>query len=119
MDFALQPRGFSYLPRRSGSITELAFFGKAAILIPYPYAGAHQLRMPLAKKKRGGAGFEEKELEGPKLAELILKLMIQLMSAQLEKRVADFAHPEASDRLAELVLNPDFVIGFEKNGLNP
>ena len=121
MDFAYSLADLVICRAGAGSITELAFFGKAAILIPYPYAGAHQLENAGSlKKKEAALVIEEKELEGPKLAELILKLMNSADErAQLEKRVADFAHPEASDRLAELVLNPDFAIGFEKNGLNP
>ena len=107
MDFAYSLADLVICRAGAGSITELAFFGKAAILIPYPYAGAHQLENAgILKKKEAALVIEEKELEGPKLAELILKLMNSADErAQLEKRIADFANPQATDRLAELVLN--------------
>ncbi len=106
MDFAYSLADLVICRAGAGSITELAFFGKAAILIPYPYAGAHQLENAgILKKKEAAYVIEERELAGSKLAELILKLMDSADErAQLEKRVADFMNPKATDRLAELVL---------------
>ena len=106
MDFAYSLADLVICRAGAGSITELAFFRKAAILIPYPYAGAHQLENAgILKKKEAAYVIEERELAGSKLAELILKLMDSADErAQLEKRVADFMNPKATDRLAELVL---------------
>lgn len=107
MDFAYSLADLVICRAGAGSITELAFFRKAAILIPYPYAGAHQLENAgILKKKEAACVIEERELAGPKLAELVLRLMNSAPErAQLEKRIADFMNPQAADRLAELVLN--------------
>src|SRR3989338_6157077 len=55
MDFAYSLADLVVCRAGAGSITELAFFGKAAILIPYPYAGAHQLENAGILKKKEAA----------------------------------------------------------------
>ena len=107
MDFAYSLADLVICRAGAGSITELAFFRKAAILIPYPYAGSHQLENANAlKMKEAAVCLEEKELGGFRLAEFILRLMDSAGArAELEKRVAEFVNPEAGERLAELALS--------------
>ena len=107
MDFAYSLADLVICRSGAGSITELAFFRKAAILIPYPYAGSHQLENANAlKMKEAAVCVEEKELGGFKLVEFILRLMDSAGErAELEKRIAEFVNPEAGERLAELAFS--------------
>lgn len=92
----------------AGTLSELAYFKKAAILIPYPYARSHQLENALALKKENAAVvIEEKELEGGDvLSGGILRLMYSPDERRdLENNIQKFAHPDAADRLAELALS--------------
>jgi UDP-N-acetylglucosamine--N-acetylmuramyl-(pentapeptide) pyrophosphoryl-undecaprenol N-acetylglucosamine transferase len=59
---------------RAGALTatELAFFGKAALLIPYPYAGRHQYSNAQMLEQLGGAKILDEEVaSGERLAEEI------------------------------------------------
>src|SRR3989338_3662696 len=92
MDFAYSLADLVICRAGAGSITELAFFRKAAIIIPSPYAGSHQLENANAlKMKEAAVRLEEKELGGFKLAEFILRRMDSAGErAKLEKRIAEF-----------------------------
>ncbi|NIM09849.1 MAG: UDP-N-acetylglucosamine--N-acetylmuramyl-(pentapeptide) pyrophosphoryl-undecaprenol N-acetylglucosamine transferase, partial [Planctomycetales bacterium] len=59
------------------TIAEITAIGKAAILIPYPYAThAHQLQNALLLGEAGAAVvIEEKDLRGPELADKIIELL--------------------------------------------
>lgn len=90
----------------AGTIAELAYFRKPAIIIPYPYARGHQLQNAAALEKEGAAVvIEERELSGYLLKEKILLLMHSAsMRDGLKNNIQKFANPDAADRLAELVL---------------
>lgn len=107
IDFAYSLADLVICRAGAASITELAFFRKAAILIPYPYAGSHQLENASAlKMKEAAVCLEEKECGGFKLAELILRLMDSSVErVALEKRVAEFVNPNAGEKLAELAVS--------------
>lgn len=91
----------------AGTLSELAYFKKAAVLIPYPYARGHQLENALVfKSKNAAAVIQEKELSGAGLCEQILRLMRSADERKaLEDNIQKFAHPDAADKLAELALS--------------
>lgn len=91
----------------AGTLSELAYFKKAAIVIPYPYARGHQLENALQlKKENAGVVIEEKGLSGPGLSEQILRLMHSDDERKgLEDNIQKFAHPGAAGKLAELALS--------------
>lgn len=91
----------------AGTLSELAYFKKAAIVIPYPYARGHQLENALQlKKENAGVVIEEKGLSGPGLSEQILRLMHSDEGRKgLEDNIQKFAHPDAAGKLAELALS--------------
>lgn len=90
----------------AGTISELAYFRKPAILIPYPYARSHQLENAAAlKKEQAAIVIEEEELSGSALKEKILLLIRSAsMRDEFKNNIQKFANPDAADRLAEVVL---------------
>ncbi len=91
----------------AGTLAELAYFGKAAILIPYPYAGGHQFDNAYCLERDSAAlVIEEIRLDGPALSEKILRLMRSCGERKtLEGNIRKFAVADAGDRLAELALS--------------
>lgn len=91
----------------AGTLSELAYFKKAALVIPYPYAAGHQLENALTLKRENAAVvIEEQELKGTALSEQILALLHSADERKdLENNIQKFAHPDAADRLAELALS--------------
>lgn len=90
----------------AGTISELAYFNKAAILIPYPYAGSHQLENALALGRDNAAlVFEDKDLTGQLLAENISGLIRSKDRREaLERNIQSFAVPDADEKLAKVML---------------
>ena len=91
----------------AGTISELAYFNKAAILVPYPYAGSHQLENALALGREMSAlVIEEKDLSAKLLADNILGLIRSKdRRLALEKNIQSFAYPDADEKLANIVLD--------------
>lgn len=89
------------------TIAELAYFQKAAILIPYPYAQGHQLENALALEKEAAAVvIEEAQLTGDKLCENIVKLIHGDSQRKcLEHKIQKFAASDAAGSLADLALS--------------
>ncbi len=83
----------------AATLSELAIAKKGSILIPFPHAGGHQEENALAFVKAGASTMlRDRELSGPKLAELIdkylfdadqLKLMEKAASRQGNKKAAE------------------------------
>ena len=91
----------------AGTISELAYFKKAAVLVPYPYAAGHQLENARTLNREGAAlVIEEKELNCLKLSGRILELMhSDARRNRLENNIQKFAIDNADEKLAELVLS--------------
>lgn len=91
----------------AGAITELAYFKKAAILIPFPYSGSHQLENAICLRQENAAlVIEEKELSGTLLCDYVVRLMHAADERKmLEDNIQKFVHPDAAERLAGLVLS--------------
>jgi len=91
---------------RSGATTvaELAVCGKAAILIPYPYA-AHNHQFINARKlvEIGGAQMiRDEELSGSSLAKAILELYHQPEKRiRMEERIQQVGRPRAAEEIIE------------------
>jgi UDP-N-acetylglucosamine--N-acetylmuramyl-(pentapeptide) pyrophosphoryl-undecaprenol N-acetylglucosamine transferase len=91
----------------AGTLSELAYFGKAAILIPYPYAGGHQAKnAKFLKRENAALVIEERALSGEVLGAKISHLMRSSDERKtLEVNIRKFAIADAGDRLAELTLS--------------
>lgn len=92
---------------RAGATTlsEITAVGLPAILIPYPYAGAHQLENARWLQNKGGAVLvEERELNAEKLTGLILGLIQdEEKLARMAKKAKEAAVPLAAELVAERV----------------
>lgn len=113
VDF-LEPMHLAYsladlLVSRAGAATiaELVYFQKAALLIPYPYAGGHQLENAYALGKEAAAiVIREEELGCQRLSDTIVRLMHSPFERQaLEHNIQKFAVSDAAGKLAELAIS--------------
>lgn len=91
----------------ASTISEIAYLGIPAVLIPYPYAtDDHQLRNAQSLEKKGAAVIIlDNELTGEKLSENIYSILYndERLKAMVES-MRGFSAPEAAKRLKELVL---------------
>jgi UDP-N-acetylglucosamine--N-acetylmuramyl-(pentapeptide) pyrophosphoryl-undecaprenol N-acetylglucosamine transferase len=93
---------------RSGAsaIFELALFGKPMILVPYPFAMSHQTDNARVFSNRGAAiEMAEKDLNPETLRDKIIYLMNnRSILGDLARSAKTLSVPDASDRLADLVM---------------
>ena len=98
---------------RSGAscIFEIAYLGKAMILVPYPFARAHQVENARAFSKKGAAiEVEEAGLSPEIFKDKILTLLNDSRRLhELGARARALSVPRASDNLADEVLK--FALG--------
>jgi UDP-N-acetylglucosamine--N-acetylmuramyl-(pentapeptide) pyrophosphoryl-undecaprenol N-acetylglucosamine transferase len=86
------------------TITELCAWGRAAIMIPYPYAADdHQRKNAQVLVKRGaGRLILEEELSGTRLAEAILSLYHSRKALnKMEAEAAALGRPDAAARIVD------------------
>jgi UDP-N-acetylglucosamine--N-acetylmuramyl-(pentapeptide) pyrophosphoryl-undecaprenol N-acetylglucosamine transferase len=85
-------------------VAELALCGKAAILIPYPFA-AHNHQWINARKlvERGAARMiEDRTLNGPSLAKAILDLYSHPEERRrMEERIEQVGRPRAAEEIVD------------------
>ncbi|MGQ9646778.1 MAG: undecaprenyldiphospho-muramoylpentapeptide beta-N-acetylglucosaminyltransferase [Thermodesulfobacteriota bacterium] len=91
---------------RSGASTvaELAVCGKAAILIPYPFAAHHHQRVNAQKLVERGAAkmIEDEALNGHSLAEAILDLYAHPEERRrMEERIEQVGRPRAAEEIVD------------------
>lgn len=89
------------------SIAEITSLGKAAILVPYPFATHdHQTKNAQALAGRGAAELiSQQRLSGPKLAQTILKFYNNReMLAAMGKKAAALGQPEAASSIVDHLL---------------
>ncbi len=90
---------------RSGAVTlgELAAAGRAAILVPFPYAAdQHQLRNARAFERAGAARVvPDASLSGPRLLEEIGAMLPRL--SEMEEAAGKLAEPGAAERVVEVL----------------
>jgi UDP-N-acetylglucosamine--N-acetylmuramyl-(pentapeptide) pyrophosphoryl-undecaprenol N-acetylglucosamine transferase len=103
---------------RSGASTvaELAVCGKAALLIPYPYAAHHHQLINAQKLVDLGAArmILDRELTGRSMAQTILHLHDHPEErARMEEAIQRLARPRAAE---EIVDHCYALVGKEKNG---
>lgn len=90
----------------ASTIAELSATAKACILVPYPYAAAdHQLKNALRLAGLNAAELiKDDELTGQTLAEKIIDLYNDRNKrAQLQKNIAAFSRPDATERVFEVI----------------
>ncbi|MBI4358685.1 MAG: undecaprenyldiphospho-muramoylpentapeptide beta-N-acetylglucosaminyltransferase [Candidatus Omnitrophica bacterium] len=87
----------------AGTIFELAALGRAAILVPYPHAYAHQKINAQYLAQAGAARvIEDEKLDADSLLRFILELRHDRAErSKLEQSVRRLARPNASETLAE------------------
>jgi len=88
----------------AGAVFELALFGKPSILIPYPYASKnHQSANARYLEEEGACWvFEEKELDGKKLASAIKRLFQEPeLREKMSEQAKKLAKPEAGKIIAQ------------------
>ncbi len=93
----------------AGTLTELAVKGKAAVLIPFPYAADdHQTANAKNFEERGAAILiPDKELTGRRLYDIILDLKTDPdKRSQMEAAMASLALPHAAEHIAGHILGP-------------
>jgi UDP-N-acetylglucosamine--N-acetylmuramyl-(pentapeptide) pyrophosphoryl-undecaprenol N-acetylglucosamine transferase len=86
------------------AISEIVFFALPSIIVPYPYAGAHQLLNARALETSGRAFIVgDDELESPKM----VRLLESLLSNPVPAKAADYAGfpQDAAGHLAEAALS--------------
>jgi len=91
----------------AGAVAELAAAGKAAVLIPFPFAAdAHQLKNAEAFEAAGAARlFRDKEWTGRKLFETVMAFLGRPDElAEMGRRARQLAKPGAARRAAEILL---------------
>ena len=85
----------------AGTVAELIRFEKPALLIPYPYAGGHQVDNGLFLKARGASVVLQAEATPEKVAAEILALKERM--PQVEKNLGKLRAQNKGLDLAELV----------------
>lgn len=88
----------------AGTISELAYYGKAAIVIPYPYAGGHQREnASVLAKHKAAVVIEEHALTAVRLSDTIRRLMdLSAERRTLEKNIRTLCVSDGAERLANL-----------------
>jgi UDP-N-acetylglucosamine:LPS N-acetylglucosamine transferase len=86
------------------SIGEIAYFRKPSLLIPYPYAGGHQVFNALDLYNFGGA---EVLLENEARVDIVLENLrkIFLHSEKYRKKLEEYFVPDAEKIMADYILN--------------
>ncbi|HLF17309.1 MAG TPA: undecaprenyldiphospho-muramoylpentapeptide beta-N-acetylglucosaminyltransferase [Candidatus Omnitrophota bacterium] len=89
------------------TVTELALFRKKAILIPYPYAKAHQWQNALVLKKTELAEIlEEKDLTADRLKQMIMVMLPREVDAPaIDRNIEANFIVDSAKRLADAALS--------------
>lgn len=88
----------------AGLIHEIDHFGIPAVIVPYPYAGAHQKHNAIAYVKKGrGMMIEEKHLTAERLCGEILNLAKQCDRSTGISREGMLSESDAAQRIADII----------------
>lgn len=90
----------------AGAVAELAAAGKAAIVVPFPFAADnHQLKNAEAFANAGAARLVlDREMDGPRLFEEIGKLAAEPAALErMGQQARGFAHPNAAERAVDIL----------------
>lgn len=90
----------------AGTISELLYLAKPAILIPYPYAGSHQYLNAKVLEKAGlGIVFEEEKLSAEELRDAMVRLMDKPELAKMAKAAQQISADNACDILIREIIH--------------
>lgn len=89
----------------AGAVHEIARCRVPAVLIPYPFAGAHQKQNARAFFQEGGQGvlLEERFLKGNRLSQEIQAVLAQEVAVVTEEQNS-LVRPDAARKIAEVVI---------------
>lgn len=95
---------------RAGATTlsEITAIGKAAVLVPYPYAASNHQELNARKLEDMGAArvILDHELSGERIAELFRTLYLdERLRSEMERSVAAFGRSDAADRIVQLAMS--------------
>ncbi len=95
---------------RAGATTlsELTALGKAAILIPYPYATGNHQELNARKLVEMGAAkmILDREIKGEKLAEMIRELYNnEKLRTEMQKNSKSVGRPDASEKVVDIAMS--------------
>ena len=89
----------------AGAVHEIARFNVPAVIVPYPFAGAHQKQNALAFLKTGrGIMLEEKYLKAGRLYREMASLLSNLQQERCEADQQEFFSVNAARQTAEAVV---------------
>lgn len=90
----------------AGTVNELIYFEKPAILIPYPLARQHQLENAcVLKNSRASIVIEEKDLSSSSLSVQIIKLFDNnILRSEMASNIRKLKTTDAAGALADLIL---------------
>ena len=108
-DMPLKMAAADLVIARAGAITlaELAYLGKAAILIPSPHvAENHQYKNAVVLEQAGAAVvFKEDECDAEKLAKCVNELVNDVQKRiSLGENIKKFSAPDADEKIKEIIL---------------
>ncbi|MBC7286946.1 MAG: hypothetical protein H5T86_02665, partial [Armatimonadetes bacterium] len=89
----------------ANGLAELAAAGVPMIMVPYPYAGGHQMYNARPIEQAGaGVIIEDKDLTGERLAGAVLEMVAdQGRLRAMAAAARQWARPDAARRVAQLV----------------
>jgi UDP-N-acetylglucosamine:LPS N-acetylglucosamine transferase len=89
----------------SSTLAETSAFGLPMVVVPYPYAGAHQ-RANAAELVDGGAALyvEDDAFDSPALLDAVAILDDPVRHASMAAAARSVARPNAADAVAEVLL---------------
>lgn len=76
MNYAYSVADLVFSRAGASSIAEMAYFGLPSVLIPYPYAGAHQVENARVLSRKGGSLFLEEDKVTPALISGLLDIFL-------------------------------------------
>ncbi|MCL2151076.1 MAG: undecaprenyldiphospho-muramoylpentapeptide beta-N-acetylglucosaminyltransferase [Coriobacteriia bacterium] len=91
----------------ASSLAEITALGKAALLVPYPYAAADEQTANAERLSSVGAAqvWADQDLEEPGFAELLKNLLADgSLREGLAAQAARLGRPDAAERIADLIM---------------
>ncbi|MFH1692622.1 MAG: UDP-N-acetylglucosamine--N-acetylmuramyl-(pentapeptide) pyrophosphoryl-undecaprenol N-acetylglucosamine transferase [Candidatus Omnitrophota bacterium] len=105
MNYAYSAADIVFSRAGASSIVEMAYFGLPSVLIPYPYAGAHQLENARILSRKGASLFLEEDKVTPALISGLLDIFSndQMRKKTMSFHAASFFDAQESVDLSQII----------------